>query len=618
MRSPRPTAFVLSLFVGLLGFTQSAHAWWNDKWAYRKEITFDLSPAGADITGAPADVPVLIRLSLANFSYFGDTKPDGSDLRFVAADDKTPLASHIERYDPQAQIAFVWVRVPRLAGGVATNKVFLYYGHNAAEGAAAPGGTYDKNQTLVYHFGAPAGSSQDATAYKTEPTAFTAEVTPASLIGSGVKLSGGENISIPATGALRLVAAQGLTMSAWVRIEAAQQGAYVAALQEADKSLILGIDGTTAFARWSGGDAPAVTVQSSVPLTTSEWHHLALRAGNGKMTILVDGAEAGEATVTLADVGGTLTIGGSAQNVNTLTGELDELEVSSTARPTEWIKVAARSQGMIAPLVVYGGDSQKDSGGGESYFVTTLRNVTVDGWVVIGVLAVMFIASVAVMAGKALYLNRVARGNSRFLAEFHRLRDDPAALERRDGGKEGDNGDAFGENGEGSQVVSALTAGSSVYGVSTLWKLYHHGMRETMRRLEGQPAGADRVRSLSPQSIEAIRATMDASLTRMTQRLSAQMVLLTVSISGGPFLGLLGTVVGVMITFAAIAATGDVNINAIAPGTAAALVATVAGLGVAIPCLFGYNYLNTRVKEITADMRVFVDEFVTRIAETYS
>src|SRR5262249_14063222 len=61
--------------------------------------------------------------------------------------------------------------------------------------------------------------------------------------------------------------------------------------------------------------------------------------------------------------------------------------------------------------------------------------------------------------------------------------------------------------------------------------------------------------------------------------------------------GLLGTVVGVMITFAAIAASGDVNINAIAPGTAAALVATVAGLGVAIPCLFGYNYLNTKVRK---------------------
>ena len=67
-----------------------------------------------------------------------------------------------------------------------------------------------------------------------------------------------------------------------------------------------------------------------------------------------------------------------------------------------------------------------------------------------------------------------------------------------------------------------------------------------------------------------------------------------------------------------IAASGDVNVNAIAPGIAAALVATVAGLGVAIPCLFGYNWLNTRIKSITVNNRVFLDEFVARLAEQYS
>jgi biopolymer transport protein ExbB len=124
--------------------------------------------------------------------------------------------------------------------------------------------------------------------------------------------------------------------------------------------------------------------------------------------------------------------------------------------------------------------------------------------------------------------------------------------------------------------------------------------------------------SLSPQAIDAIRATMDATLVRLTQKLQANMVLLTIAIAGGPFLGLLGTVVGVMITFAAIAASGDVNVNSIAPGIAAALVATVAGLGVAIPSLFGYNWLNTKIRETNANMRVFVDEFVARVAEQYS
>ena len=134
--------------------------------------------------------------------------------------------------------------------------------------------------------------------------------------------------------------------------------------------------------------------------------------------------------------------------------------------------------------------------------------------------------------------------------------------------------------------------------------------RCTIRQCAQQVIGA--------AAIEAIRATLDASQTRMGQSLGNQMVWLTISISGGPFLGLLGTVVGVMITFAAIAAAGEVNVNAIAPGTAAALVATTAGLAVAIPCLFGYNYLNTRIKGITTDMRVFVDELVARLAETYS
>ncbi|MEI9923195.1 MAG: MotA/TolQ/ExbB proton channel family protein [Bradyrhizobium sp.] len=104
---------------------------------------------------------------------------------------------------------------------------------------------------------------------------------------------------------------------------------------------------------------------------------------------------------------------------------------------------------------------------------------------------------------------------------------------------------------------------------------------------------------------------------RENQGLNRLMVLLTIAISGGPFLGLLGTVVGVMITFAAIAASGDVNVNAIAPGIAAALVATVAGLGVAIPALFGYNYLISQIKDLSTDMQVFIDELTTQMAEFY-
>ena len=123
---------------------------------------------------------------------------------------------------------------------------------------------------------------------------------------------------------------------------------------------------------------------------------------------------------------------------------------------------------------------------------------------------------------------------------------------------------------------------------------------------------------MSAEAIAAIRSALDAGLVRELQALNRLMVILTISISGGPFLGLLGTVIGVMITFAAIAMSGDVNINAIAPGIAGALMATVAGLGVAIPALFGYNWLTLRIKDLSSDMQVFVDEFTTKMAEVYS
>ena len=104
---------------------------------------------------------------------------------------------------------------------------------------------------------------------------------------------------------------------------------------------------------------------------------------------------------------------------------------------------------------------------------------------------------------------------------------------------------------------------------------------------------------------------------REVQKLNGKLVFLTIGIAGGPYLGLLGTVIGVMITFAVIAKTGAVEVNSIAPGIAGALLATVAGLAVAIPALFAYSYLSSRIKEAVNNMEIFIDEFIARIAEAY-
>jgi biopolymer transport protein ExbB len=570
---------------------EGSGAWWNADWAFRKELTLDDSAAGANIADAATDVPVLVRLSIANFPYFADARPDGADLRFIADDGKTPLKFHIEKFDAQAQIALLWVQVPRINAAVG-QRIYLYYGNPQAASAGDPAGTYDNRQALVYHFG---GATQDSTASRNEPLPMTVEVSNTSLIGSGLHFDGANTLTVPASPSLRVTAEQGVTISAWVRPEGAQTQAVVASLGSQGRELSLGIDGDRAYARWRDGGRDAVVEQSQGGLD-GQWHHVALRANASSLALFVDGVLAGQSAIDLAMIDGPLAVGGVG-GAGFLRADLDELQVSGTARSDGWLRAAALSQGMVAPLVVYGGDAQNEGGGSEeSYFSSTLRNVTFDGWVIIAVLSVMFLASLAIMLFKNFYLGSVARGNARFIADFHRTRDDPAALAR---GKPDEQGDR-------------------AYGASTLWRLYSDGIAEVMGRVDGRTVSASHVATLSPQSIEAIRATMDATQVRLTQRLQSKMVWLTISISGGPFLGLLGTVVGVMITFAAIAASGEVNVNAIAPGTAAALVATVAGLAVAIPCLFGYNYLNTRIKEITADMRVFIDEFVTRAAETYS
>jgi biopolymer transport protein ExbB len=212
------------------------------------------------------------------------------------------------------------------------------------------------------------------------------------------------------------------------------------------------------------------------------------------------------------------------------------------------------------------------------------------------------------MISKAIVLQRTASENKKFEAAFGSLSSqDMASLNR-----EADEND---EDFDESPLLLSLTTTHGAFAGSSLYRVYHVGVEEMTRRLNKGKAGEV---ILSPQAMNAVKASMDAVMVRELEKLNSQMVLLTIAISGGPFLGLLGTVVGVMITFAAIAVSGEVNVNSIAPGIAAALTATVAGLMVAIPCLFGYNYLGGRIKSISADMHVFVDEFIAKLAEEHT
>ncbi len=602
MRNKTWLALLLAVFPAI------SHAWWNDDWAYRKKLTLDTTATGAGIQTTLDDVPVLVRLHTGNFNYFLDVMPEGADLRFVAGDDKTPLKYHVEKFDAINEMALIWVREPQLAGASNGNAIWMYYGNkNAVKGDDAPA-TYDKNQAVAYHFAAENNFTKDETANANNPSAMTFESNPAGIIGGGASFSGNNSVTIPGSPSVRLVPKNGWTFSTWIKLEAPQKDAYVLHGQDGGVSFALGIDATSAYARFTDAGGRSYETPKSAALTTGAWHHLAIVASEGRLQLFIDGVEAANTPALLAEMGGALSIGAAANGTHGLTGILDEVEISNAARSPDWIKAAATGQGIDAKLLALGEDETKQSGG-TSYFSVILQNVTLDGWVVIIILVVMAAISWVVMIGKGLIISRIGKDNKAFLQRYHETEaDDPSALDEPESEEERALQD--------SPISAALFGKHDHFQSSSLYHVYHAGIQALHHRL-GKAVGAQ-VSGLTPQAIDTIRAALDAAVVRETQKLNSQMVLLTIAISGGPFLGLLGTVVGVMITFAAIAASGDVNINAIAPGIAAALVATVAGLAVAIPALFGYNYLGSRVKEAVADMQVFVDEFITSIAEHYA
>src|SRR4051794_29226141 len=113
----RALRLLSSLALGLLSLGHSAQAWWNPEWTVRKTFTLDAGATGLPLKETPGEgATVLVRLHEGTFD-FASAKEDGGDLRFIAADDKTPLAYHIERYDSLLNEAFVWVRLPALKPG---------------------------------------------------------------------------------------------------------------------------------------------------------------------------------------------------------------------------------------------------------------------------------------------------------------------------------------------------------------------------------------------------------------------------------------------------------------------------------------------------------------------
>lgn len=232
------------------------------------------------------------------------------------------------------------------------------------------------------------------------------------------------------------------------------------------------------------------------------------------------------------------------------------------------------------------------SGGGTLY---ALQHATIEAQVIILLLLIGSIFSWSVMITKFIVVRRARRVTARFIKEFRTSR----------------------------RPLTLFQARKAFPGAPAYW-VYQAGCRELVFHMLGSTemdetlsarlSDADKI---SPVAMGAVRSAMEREVGEQALLLEHRMILLATAVSGAPFLGLLGTVWGVMDTFAGVAAANSASLAAMAPGVSAALITTVTGLLVAIPAMFGYNFLVVTVRSLTVELDNFAAELAAAFEHRY-
>ena len=149
-----------------------------------------------------------------------------------------------------------------------------------------------------------------------------------------------------------------------------------------------------------------------------------------------------------------------------------------------------------------------------------------------------------------------------------------------------------------------------------LYEVYQTGCALLDARLRSAD-GENRRRHVTLKNMEHVKRSVENVVAQESLKLESGLILLAIAVSGAPFLGLLGTVWGVMQTFGGIAQQGTATMAAMAPGVSAALITTVAGLLVAIPSMFGYNWLVHNLRVFTVGLDNFAQELVSKMEAEY-
>jgi biopolymer transport protein TolQ len=205
--------------------------------------------------------------------------------------------------------------------------------------------------------------------------------------------------------------------------------------------------------------------------------------------------------------------------------------------------------------------------------------------VVLAILVFFSVVSWAILVSKVLQYRRADQHSARFLDTFRRS--------KRFSEVNAAAGKLF-----GSPLVGVFQAGHAEIDAQIK---SGRGVSDP----EGSAAGGYRIRSLS-----SVERTLQRAASTELSELARSASFLATTAAATPFIGLFGTVWGIMVSFQEISASGSTSLDTIAPGIAEALINTAAGLAAAIPALIGYNYLNNRLRRLRAGVQDFISEFL--------
>ena len=151
-------------------------------------------------------------------------------------------------------------------------------------------------------------------------------------------------------------------------------------------------------------------------------------------------------------------------------------------------------------------------------------------------------------------------------------------------------------------------------GSDAMARVFSAGAREWREGRRGGAASGDDPKAM----VERAKSQMEVAVNRETSRMESGLSTLAIIASSSPFIGLFGTVIGIMNSFRDIAARGETNLTVVAPGIAEALFATAMGLGAAIPALIFYNKFSGDISQFSERLANFAQEVSVRLSRRTS